>query len=166
MSSHIIDDSAEHDAHWMRVALREAEAAALLGEVPIGAVLVARSTNTRLAVGHNLRETLHDPTAHAEVVALRSAARERHMWRLDGTTLYVTLEPCAMCAGALVAARVDRVVFGALDAKAGGLVSHFGIGTTEQVRGHRLRVSHGVLEEECRGVLQQFFQALRAMGEK
>ena len=156
----------EADQHWMRVALREAEAAAALGEVPIGAALVATDSNTLLAVGHNLRETLHDPTAHAEIVALRSAARERHLWRLDGTTLYVTLEPCAMCAGAVVAARVDRVVFGALDAKAGGVVRHFGIGTTEAVRGHRFSVTHGVLEADCRARLQQFFQALRAMGEK
>lgn len=159
-----MSDLALRDERWMRVALAEAEAAARLGEVPVGAVLVD-AEDARVAVGHNLRETLHDPTAHAEVVALRSAARLRRSWRLDDCTLYVTLEPCAMCAGALVSARVPRVVFGASDAKAGAVLSHFGIGGGAPLN-HRFEVTSGVLEPECRGTLRAFFAGLRAMGEK
>ncbi len=154
----------DRDVHWMQVALAEAAAAAQLGEVPVGAVLVDAS-GVRIGVGHNLRETLHDPTAHAEIVAMRSAARARRSWRLDDCTLYVTLEPCAMCAGALVSARVPRLVFGASDAKAGAVVSHFGIGRGEPLN-HRFDVTAGVLEPECRAALQAFFGGLRAMGEK
>ncbi len=149
----------------MRVALGEAAAAAQLGEVPIGALLVDDDTDTLLAVGHNLRETLHDPTAHAEIVALRSAARARRSWRLDRVSMYVTLEPCAMCAGALVSARVARVVYGAHDTKAGAVHSHFGIGAGAPLN-HRFALTTGVLETECRATLQAFFAGLRAMGEK
>ena len=159
-----LDLREQRDQRWMRVALAEAEAAAQLGEVPVGAVLVD-ANDVRVGVGHNLRETLHDPTAHAEIVAMRSAARARHSWRLDDCTLYVTLEPCAMCAGALVSARVPRVVFGATDTKAGAVVSHFGIGRGAPLN-HRFEVTSGVLEPECRGALLAFFGGLRAMGEK
>lgn len=155
----------EADQHWMRVALREAEAAAALGEVPIGAALVATDSNTLLAVGHNLRETLHDPTAHAEIVALRSAARERHLWRLDGTTLYVTLEPCAMCAGALVSARLARLVFGARDPKAGAVRSLYAIADDRRLN-HRLVVEEGLFAEESARLLRAFFARLRAEGQK
>src|SRR5262245_60435630 len=108
----------EVDEQWMRAALAEADAAGAKGEVPVGAVIVG-ADGQLLASGHNLRETDADPTAHAEIVALRRAARARGLWRLEGTTLYVTLEPCAMCAGAMVNARVARVVWGCDDPKAG-----------------------------------------------
>lgn len=149
----------------MRVALAEGDAAARLGEVPVGALLVDDESDALLGVGFNLRETLQDPTAHAEIVALRSAARARGSWRLERATLFVTLEPCAMCAGALVSARVPRVVFGAWDPKAGAVESHFGIGKGPPLN-HRFELRGGVLEPECRTRLQAFFGALRAMGEK
>lgn len=155
----------ERDQRWMRVALAEAAAAARLGEVPVGALIVDDTSDTLLGAGHNLRETLQDPTAHAEIVALRTASRVRRSWRLESVTLYVTLEPCAMCAGALVSARVPRVVFGASDAKAGAVNSHFGIGKGPPLN-HRFDVVAGVLEVECRTTLQAFFAGLRAMGEK
>ena len=154
----------ERDEKWMRVALAEAEAAARLGEVPIGAVLIDADDRV-LAAGHNLRETLHDPTAHAEIVALRTASRTRRSWRLGHVTLYVTLEPCAMCAGAIVSARVPRLVFGASDAKAGAVTSHFGVGLGAPLN-HRFDLVTGVLERECRETLVAFFAGLRAMGEK
>jgi len=155
----------ERNERWMRIALAEGEAAARLGEVPVGALLVDDTTDRLLAAGYNLRETLQDPTAHAEIVALRTAARARASWRLENVTLYVTLEPCAMCAGALVSARVPRVVYGATDPKAGAVESHFGIGKGAPLN-HRFTVTAGVLEPECRRQLQAFFGGLRAMGEK
>jgi tRNA(adenine34) deaminase len=148
----------------MRVALAEADRAAALGEVPVGAVLVT-STGDLLAAGHNLRETDADPTAHAEIVALRSAARARSSWRLDGTTLYVTLEPCVMCAGALVHARVDRVVWGCDDPKGGAIATLFSIGQDPRLN-HRFAIARGVLETECADRLREFFARLRAMGKK
>ena len=151
------------DEHWMRVALAEADRAAELGEVPVGAVLVAEGK--LLASGHNLRETDADPTAHAEIVAIRSAAKARSSWRLDGTTLYVTLEPCVMCAGALVHARVDRVVWGCDDPKGGACTTLYTIGQDARLN-HRFEIARGVLETECADRLRAFFAKLRAMGKK
>jgi tRNA(adenine34) deaminase len=152
------------DERWMRVALDEADAAASKGEVPVGAVIVS-STGELLATGHNLRETDEDPTAHAEVVAIRAAAQKLGTWRLEDTTLYVTLEPCVMCAGAMVNGRVGRLVYGAADPKAGACTTLFTIGTDTRLN-HRFPIVSGVLAEECADRLRRFFAALRAQGKK
>jgi tRNA(adenine34) deaminase len=152
------------DTEWMQAALAEADRAAAKGEVPVGAVLVS-ATGEIVATGHNLRETEADPTAHAEIVAIRAAAHARRSWRLDGTTLYVTLEPCAMCAGAMVNARIDRVVWGCDDPKAGACTSLFTIGQDTRLN-HRFTITRGVLEGECADRLKRFFAALRAQGKK
>jgi tRNA(adenine34) deaminase len=143
----------------MEVALGEADRAILHGDVPIGCVVVDRD-DVELARDHNRREEQSDPLAHAEALALRSAARIRGQWRLDGTTVYVTLEPCPMCAGALVNARVSRVVFGAADPKAGALRSLFSIGQDPRLN-HRFEVTGGVLEREGARRLSDFFSKLR-----
>lgn len=152
------------DEAWMREALAEADAAADKGEVPVGCVLVS-ADGVVVARGHNLRETLSDPTAHAEMVALREAARVRTSWRLDDLTAYVTLEPCPMCAGALVNARVKRVVYGCDDPKAGAVRSLFTIGRDERLN-HRFELEGGVLAIDCADRLKRFFAALRALGKK
>jgi len=148
----------------MEVALGEADRATLHGDVPIGCVIVDRD-DVELARDHNRREELGDPAAHAEILALRSAASIRRHWRLEGATVYVTLEPCPMCAGALVNARVSRVVFGALDPKAGALESLFTIGRDPRLN-HRFEVTGGVLAGAGARRLSDFFQKLRAAGEK
>jgi tRNA(adenine34) deaminase len=148
------------DAHWMRVALDEADAAAAQGEVPVGCVLVD-ADGRAIGRGHNARESLADPTAHAEMIAVREAAARALSWRLDAATAYVTLEPCPMCAGALVNARVARVVYGCADPKAGAVTTMFGIGRDERLN-HRFDVTGGVLGEECADRLRRFFAALRA----
>lgn len=151
------------DEDWMRIALTEADRAALLGEVPVGCVLVRGGAP--LALAHNLRETKQDPSAHAEMEAIRSASRALGSWRLDEVTAYVTLEPCAMCAGALVLARVKRVVWGCHDPKGGAVETLFGIGRTERLN-HRFETSSGVLAEACAERLRSFFAALRMQGKK
>jgi len=148
----------------MRIALGEASAAAAHGDVPVGCVIV-NERGELLASGHNRREIDADPTAHAEIVAIRAAARAKGHWRLDGCTLFVTLEPCSMCAGALVNARVSRVVFGATDPKAGAVATLFQIGQDTRLN-HRFQVEPGVLATESVTLLQAFFAALRARGEK
>lgn len=148
-----------HEAR-MRLAIDEARAALAHDDVPVGAVLIDGEGKV-IGRGRNRREERGDPTAHAEVEAIREAARERGLWRLDGTVLYVTLEPCAMCAGALVNARVDAVVFGALDPRAGAVQSLFGICTDARLN-HRLEVRGGVLEAECAQLLRDFFRRKRA----
>jgi tRNA(adenine34) deaminase len=148
----------------MREALAEADVAASLGEVPIGCVIVD-AEGAELARGHNLRETDADPTAHAEVVAVRAAAKKLGSWRLEGCTLYATLEPCPMCAGALVNARMKRVVWGCDDPKAGAVTTMFGIGTDPRLN-HRYAIEKGVLADECADRLKRFFAALRAQGKK
>jgi tRNA(adenine34) deaminase len=152
------------DEAWMQLALAEADRAAAKGEVPVGAVIVD-ATGTLLASGHNLRETDEDPTAHAEVVAIRAAAQRLGTWRLEDTTLYVTLEPCVMCAGALVNARVGRVVYGADDPKAGACTTLFAIGQDARLN-HRFALTKGVLAEASAERLRAFFAALRAQGKK
>jgi tRNA(adenine34) deaminase len=146
------------DRHWMGEALLEARAAAAIGEVPVGAVVVHEGGV--VGRGHNRRETERDPRAHAELLAIGEAAGALGGWRLTGATLYVTLEPCAMCAGALVNARVDRLVFGATDPKAGFCGS---LGNLVQDRrlNHRLEVVAGVREAECASLLEEFFAAVR-----
>jgi tRNA(adenine34) deaminase len=152
------------DVRWMRAALDEADAAAAAGEVPVGCAVVS-ATGELLATGHNLREGERDPTAHAEIVAMRAAARALGSWRLEGATLYVTLEPCVMCAGAMVNARVARVVWGCDDPKAGACVTLYAIGDDARLN-HRFATTRGVLDAECAERLRRFFGALRAQGKK
>lgn len=155
--------SANKDEIFMAEALKEAEKALTLNEVPVGAVIVHEGEV--YARGHNLRETLGDPTAHAEIVAIREAARRRGSWRLHGMTIYVTLEPCPMCAGAMVNARLDRLVFGAYDPKAGAVSSLMNLVTDERLN-HCLEQSGGVLVQECREILQRFFREKRNSQQK
>ena len=152
------------DVEWMRVALDEADSASAIGEVPVGCVLVDRD-GVELARGHNLRESERDPTAHAEMIAVRAAAKKLDAWRLDGVTLYVTLEPCAMCAGALVHARVRRVVYGCSDPKGGAVDTLFSIGRDARLN-HRFEVEAGVEREACSEKLTSFFASLRAAAKR
>ena len=149
------------DRRFVSEALREADKATALGEVPIGAVVVR--DGEVVGRGHNRRETDGDPLAHAEILALREAAGATAGWRLVGCTMYATLEPCAMCAGALVAARVGRLVFGAYDPK-GGFCGTLGNLVQDSRLNHRLEVVGGVLEEECSALLRGFFAELRRSG--
>lgn len=142
----------------MQQAIVEAEAAAAHGDVPIGAVVVV--DDEVVASAHNRREVDADPTAHAEILALRAAARARGHWRLDGATLYVTLEPCAMCAGALVLSRLDRVVFGADDPKAGAVGALWDIPRDPRLN-HTVEVVRGVEADACARLLTDFFAARR-----
>ena len=144
----------------MRVALAEADLAPLHGDVPVGCVVVA-ADGSELSRDHNRREELEDPIAHAETLALRSAAQKVGHWRLGGATLYVTLEPCAMCAGALVSARIARLVYGATDPKAGAVDTLFQIGRDPRLN-HRFSVTSNVLAAEGAGRLSAFFKKLRA----
>jgi tRNA(adenine34) deaminase len=146
------------DERMMRAALAEASACAASEDVPVGAV-VARGEDVIAAVG-NARERLQDPTAHAEIQALRAASSALGSWRLDGCTLYVTLEPCAMCAGAVVLARVDRAVFGAADPKA-GFAGSLGNLVQDERLNHRVELTGGVLEQECGELLRAFFRDRR-----
>jgi tRNA(adenine34) deaminase len=146
------------DHHYLGEALDAAREALAAGEVPVGAVLVG--AGKVLARAHNRPIGLNDPTAHAEVLALRSAAARLGNYRLPGTTLYVTIEPCIMCVGALIQARVGRLVFGAADPKGGACVSLYRLPEDPRLN-HRLEVTGGVREEECRELLQEFFRARR-----
>ncbi|KRD21319.1 MULTISPECIES: tRNA adenosine(34) deaminase TadA [unclassified Streptomyces] len=141
----------------MRLALDEARTAARDGDVPVGAVVLAPDGTTVLARGHNEREAGGDPTAHAEVLAVRRAAEATGAWRLSGCTLVVTLEPCTMCAGALVQSRVDRVVYGARDDKAGAAGSLWDVVRDRRLN-HRPEVIEGVLATECAQLLTDFFR--------
>lgn len=148
----------ERDRAFMRTALQQAALALPLGEVPVAAVLVREGQI--LARAHNAREIHQDPTAHAEMIVIREAAAALGSWRLTDTTLYVTLEPCAMCVGAIIHARIARVVFGAWDPKAGACGSLFDL-PGEPRMNHRVRISGGVLEEDSQALLQSFFRRLR-----
>jgi len=154
----------ERDVEYMRLALEEAKRAPAKGEVPIGAVLVME--DRVLAQVHNFREAWQDPTAHAEIVALREAANQLGTWRLTGTTLYVTMEPCAMCTGAIIQSRVSRLVFATKDPKAGACGSVFNL-PDERRLNHRVQVLGGVLERESQDLIQAFFRGLRdGVGER
>jgi tRNA(adenine34) deaminase len=148
----------ETDLNCMRAALAEAKVAAEAGEVPVGAVVLARGEI--VARGHNRSETDGDPSAHAEIVALRAAAQREGNYRLTGATLYVTLEPCAMCMGALVQARIERLVFGAYDPKAGAAGSAIDLSDSPSFN-HRFEINGGVMAEECGAVLKIFFESKR-----
>lgn len=147
-----------NDMEYMGLALDEAKKAYAIGEVPIGAIIV--KDGEVIAAAHNLRETGHDATAHAEVMAIRQACEKIGHWRLTGATLYVTIEPCPMCAGALVMSRVARLVYGAADYKAGAVESLFNI-TNHSGLNHRIEVTAGVREEECRSLMKEFFRERR-----
>ncbi|MCB9832980.1 MAG: tRNA adenosine(34) deaminase TadA [Planctomycetes bacterium] len=144
--------------HWMRYALREAEAALEAGDVPVGAVIV--KDGRIIGRGHNQRELLKDPTAHAEMIAITQAAAELENWRLSGATLYVTLEPCPMCAGALVNARLKRLVYGAGDPRAGACGSVMNVAQDEHLN-HHVEIVLGVLAEESSAMLADFFRRRR-----
>jgi tRNA(adenine34) deaminase len=146
------------DSYWMGIALREARKAADRGEVPIGALLVR--DGKVLGRGYNLREAGRDPVAHAEIIAIRKAAKKEESWRLNGATVYVTLEPCIMCMGAMLLARIDRVVFGCHDPKGGAAGSLYDLSDDPRLN-HRIRVISGVREAECAAILSDFFAALR-----
>lgn len=150
--------TSEEDQAFMRVALEEATRAPVIGEVPIAAVVVR--DGRILAQAHNYRELWQDPTAHAEVIAIRAASTTLGSWRLTETTLYVTVEPCTMCIGAIILARIPRVVFGAKDTKAGACGSVFDL-THEPRLNHRVEVIGGVLEQESQVLIQKFFKELR-----
>lgn len=146
------------DELYMALALEQARLAATEGEVPIGAVLVC--DGAVVAHGRNARESAADPTAHAEMIAIREGAERLGRWRLSGCTLYVTLEPCPMCAGALVNARIDRLVYGAADPKAGATGTLYDLSADARLN-HSFEVRGGVLEQECGQILKEFFQGLR-----
>jgi tRNA(adenine34) deaminase len=148
------------DSNRMRLALEQARLARRRGEIPVGAVI--EKGGEIIGEGHNRRETDNDPLAHAEIIAIRQAAQVVGDWRLVGCTIYVTLEPCAMCAGALVASRVERLVFGTRDPKA-GFCGSLGDLVTDRRLNHRLEVTEGVLAEDCAGLLRDFFATLRSV---
>jgi tRNA(adenine34) deaminase len=148
----------EKDREYMSLALKEAGLAPPKGEVPIAAVLVLN--DQVIAQAHNYREIWQDPTAHAELVAIREAAARLGTWRLTDSTLYVTVEPCAMCAGAVIQSRISRLVFGAWDPKAGACGSLFDLPAESRLN-HRVTVLGGVLEQESQALLQTFFRSLR-----
>jgi tRNA(adenine34) deaminase len=151
-----------HD-YFMQLALQEAEHAMAENEVPVGAVIVHEGRI--IAAAHNQREQLRDPTAHAEMIAITQAAALRGSWRLDGCTLYVTLEPCAMCAGAILQARIPTVVYGAADPKAGAVQTLYHLLEDPRLN-HRAEIVSGVLAEACGQILTRFFQQQRQLGKK
>ncbi len=153
------DGTITRTEEFMAAALKEAEKAFQEDEVPIGAVLVS-SGGEVIAVDHNRTRQNNDPTAHAEILVLRKAARVLNNYRLPGTILYITIEPCLMCVGAVIQARVDRVIFGTADPKAGALGSLYDVSKDERLN-HCFEVISGVLETECRELIQKFFETRR-----
>ncbi len=152
------DPADKQDERYMQMALEQARIAEENGDVPIGAVIVGE--NRIIGKAYNQREQLHDPTAHAEIIALTQAAAALENWHLNGCTIYVTLEPCSMCAGALVLSRMDRHVYGCDDPKAGACKSLYNIVQDKRLN-HRLEVTGGVLAEQCGQLLQEFFAKRR-----
>ncbi|MCI6158838.1 MAG: tRNA adenosine(34) deaminase TadA [Selenomonadaceae bacterium] len=149
------------DRAYMRQALAEAEKACARGEIPVGAVIVENDTGRILSAAHNEREASGDATAHAELLAIRRACACLGRWRLSGCTLYVTLEPCPMCAGAIVMARLDRVVYGAVDSRAGACESIFNIPGHPSLNHHPVMTA-GVLDTACTEILHRFFRTKRS----
>ncbi len=146
------------DEHYMKLCLEEAKKAYDMGEVPIGALLVY--DGQVIAAAHNLRETLPSSLAHAEILVIEEACKKLHRWRLSGATLYVTIEPCPMCAGAIMNSRIDRVVYGSSDYKAGAVESLFNILTHPNLN-HQVQITAGVLQEECSQIMKDFFRSRR-----
>ncbi|WP_136514858.1 tRNA adenosine(34) deaminase TadA [Geomonas edaphica] len=155
--------SKKDDHYWMGKALEQAGKAESIGEVPIGAVIV--KDGAIIARGHNLRESKQDPSAHAEMIAIRKAAKKLGSWRLTGATLYVTLEPCTMCMGAIILSRIDRVVFGSYDPKGGAAGSLFDFSDDKRLN-HSVVLTPGVRGEETSTILSSFFAKLRAQKKK
>ena len=153
----------ELDQHYMKLAIEEANKAAAKGEVPIGAVIIR--DGEVIARAHNLRETTQNAVTHAELLAIQQACEELGSWRLENTILYVTLEPCPMCAGAILQSRIPRVVYGARDVKAGSVDSLYRLLNDERFN-HQCEVKENVLADECGGLLTQFFRALREKKKK
>jgi tRNA(adenine34) deaminase len=151
------------DEFYMQMALTEAHAAEMEGEVPVGAVIVHQ--DRVIASAHNQREQLHDPTAHAEMIAITQAAESLSSWRLEGCRMYVTLEPCPMCAGAILQARIPQLIFGALDAKAGAVVSLYQMLADARLN-HQTQFTSGILADRCGHVLTEFFRRQRQLGKK
>jgi tRNA(adenine34) deaminase len=151
-----------HDS-YMQLALTEAEAAFAQDEVPIGAVIVFK--DRVIASAHNQREQLHDPTAHAEMIAITQAAQSLGSWRLEGCTLYVTLEPCPMCAGAILQARIPMVVYGAADPKAGAVNTLYQLLSDRRLN-HTCQIVSDILADRCGAILTRFFQQQRSLGKK
>jgi len=149
---------ANEDSYYIGLALEEAKKACAEGEVPVGAVIVHEGQV--IAEGHNRREGDRDPTSHAEMLAIRGASRHLDRWRLSGSTLYVTMEPCTMCIGAAILARIDRLVFGCFDPKGGAVGSLFDISADKRLN-HAIKVVSGVRESECAEILRKFFKDLR-----
>jgi tRNA(adenine34) deaminase len=147
-----------NDEHFMRTAMKQAAIAEEKGDVPIGCVIVHEGVI--IGRGHNQREQLTDPTAHAEMIAITQAAEYLQSWRLHGCTIYVTLEPCTMCSGAMVLARIDRLVYGCRDPKTGACGSLYNIVQDERLN-HRVEITEGVLAEECSAMLSDFFARRR-----
>lgn len=157
------DNPLQPHERWMRLALDEARTAFEQEEVPVGAVIVCGESV--IGTGFNQRETLNDPTAHAEMIAITQAAETLGSWRLLDCTLYVTLEPCPMCAGAIVQSRMPRVVYGTTDLKGGACHTLYQI-TDDDRLNHKATVLGGVMQEDCRAILQEFFRLQRALGKK
>ncbi len=151
------------DHYWMGKALEQAGKAESIGEVPIGAIIV--KDGAIIARGHNLRESKQDPSAHAEMIAIRKAAKKLGSWRLTGATLYVTLEPCTMCMGAIILSRIERVVFGSYDPKGGAAGSLFDFSDDKRLN-HSVVLTPGVRGEETSSILSCFFAKLRAQNKK
>jgi tRNA(adenine34) deaminase len=158
MKKTVVMNQAEQDIKFMQAALEAAESARLVGEVPIGAVVVYQGEI--IGSGYNLRETSNDPTTHAEIIAIREAALRLDSWRLLDCTLYVTLEPCVMCMGAAILARIPRLVFASRDPKAGAVGSIYNLASDRRFN-HNIEVTEGVLAEKCSEMLSGFFKALR-----
>lgn len=146
------------DEKYMRLALKEAQKAALLDEVPVGAVIVYN--DKVLAKGHNLREKSNDPTSHAEVNAIRKACKKLNSWRLEDATIYVTVEPCSMCAGTLLQCRIGKIVYGAKDPKGGAIISSMELFAAKNIN-HHPEIVGGVLEEECSSIISNYFKSKR-----
>lgn len=163
MEMPVLEPQQRLDEQFMRGALAEARQAGEEGDIPIGAVVVR--DGRIIGRGHNQREKLGDPTAHAEMLALTAGSAEVGNWRMEGCTLYVTLEPCVMCAGALVLARLPRLVFGPRDPKAGACGSLYSVHADARLN-HRVTITEGILAKECTELLREFFTAQRKLGKK
>lgn len=146
------------DEKYMSIALKEAQKAAILDEVPVGAVVV--KDGKILAKGHNLREKSNDPTSHAEVNAIRKACKKENSWRLEGATIYVTIEPCSMCAGTLLQCRIGRIVYGADDPKGGAIHSSLELFSSKNIN-HHPEIVGGILKDECSALITNYFKSKR-----
>lgn len=149
----------DENIKFMKEALKEAKKSYQKDEIPVGAVIVKEGKI--IARGHNIKETKTDPTKHAEIIAIQKASKKLQTWRLSGCTMYVTLEPCSMCAGSLIQARIDKVVIGTMDEKTGACGSVLNL-LSDYKFNHTVQIETGIMQEECKTILQQFFKELRA----